>query len=398
MHILYLHQYFCPPGGHGNTRSLDFAREWVATGHEVTVLSSAAYFPKEMVHNKPHWEIELEQGLKVHVLNVPYSHMMPFKERVVAFLRFYRAAMRYANGLARPDMIYASSTPPTIGELGRRLGRRWGIPYVFETVDVWPDVPEGMGIVRNRWVLKWLYRRLKKIYRDAEKIVTLSEGMRDQVLRTWPVPEKVVVVHNGTNLELFPYQERPTRSPVTCLYAGTVGVANGLEALVDAAVILKGQGRSDIQIKVLGGGNALARVKAYAAQHEIRHFEFLAPVPKEEVQAILEGADIGVVCFAPYAVLEANSANKWYDYLASGLAVVTNYGGWQADYMREWDCGLSAPQGDAEAFAMQIVRLADDAELRKRMGRNGRALAEHAFDRRILAKRVLEIFHQLLQK
>jgi glycosyltransferase involved in cell wall biosynthesis len=395
MHVLYLHQYFCPPGGMGNTRSLDFARSWVSQGHQVTIFTSAAYFPDAQRRALPFWDYELEPGLRVFVLDVPYTHMMGFRRRVMAFLAFYRGMMRHAAKLPKPDLIYASSTPPTVGEAGRKLARRWGVPFVFETVDVWPDVPEGMGILRNPVLLAWLHRRVKRIYREAALIVTLSEGMRAQVLRHINAPDKVQVLHNGTDTRAFHYLERTPNDTVTCIYTGTIGVANDVAQVVVAAKRLEEAGHAHIRFRIVGSGNDLARVRQLADTLRPGNLSFVAGVPKEEVPAMLQAADIGLVTFAAHPVLEANSANKWYDYLATGLPVVTNYGGWQADYMREWNCGLSAPQGDVAAFAAQILRLANDAALRQQMGRQGRLLAETHFDRALLAARLMDLLEAI---
>jgi glycosyltransferase involved in cell wall biosynthesis len=398
MHVLYLHQYFCPPGGMGNTRSLDFARAWVRQGHTVDIFTSAAYFPAHLRRPEPFWEMELEPGLRVYVLDVPYAHMMGFRQRVQAFLAFYRGILRHARALPKPDLIYASSTPPTVGEAGRKLARQWGIPFVFETVDVWPDVPEGMGILRNPLLLAWLHRRVRRIYREAAQVVTLSEGMRAQVLSHIDAPGKVHVIHNGTDTHAFAYTERPPRETITCIYTGTVGIANGVDQLLLAAQHLAHAGHTQIRFRVVGGGNDLVRVRALAERLQLKNVHFEAGVPKEAVPALLQSADIGLVTFAPFPVLEANSANKWYDYLASGLPVVTNYGGWQADYMREWNCGLSAPQGDVAAFAGQVLRLAQDAALRRQMGQQGRLLAETHFDRTALAERLMVLLEGCLSR
>ena len=102
-----------------------------------------------------------------------------------------------------------------------------------------------------------------------------------------------------------------------------------------------------------------------------------------------------MVCFAPFPVLEANSANKFYDYLASGLPVSTNYQGWQEHYLHSWECGLAAEQGNTEAWAQNLLKLAADPTLRVEMGKNGRRLVEAHFDRDQLARQLLQIFVQV---
>jgi glycosyltransferase involved in cell wall biosynthesis len=395
MHILYLHQYFCPPGGAGNNRSLELSEAWVAAGHQVTMVCSTAYFP-ERERNKG-LDLHLTcKGIDVHALAVEYAHLMPFGQRVRAFLKFYRRALRLAKGLPKPDLIYASSTPLTVGELGRKLAKHWRIPFVFETVDVWPDVPIGMGIIRNPWLKVWLHRRTNLIYADAAAIVALSDGMKAQILQAGVAPDKVQVVYNGTNLQAFPYVERPQRVGVHVIYTGTVGLANGAHAIVLLCALLEARGRQDIRVTIIGGGNDLARVQGQAAQLCLSNLTFRETVPKEQVAALLAEADIGLVTFAPYPVLEANSANKFYDYLASGLPVVINYRGWQASYLRDRDCGLSSDMGDLEGLYANIIALADDPDRRQRMGQNGRRLAEDFFDRGRLQADLIKLFERVL--
>lgn len=402
MEILYLHQYFCPPGGSGNNRSYELGAYMKACGHNVTFITSTAYFPPQYYQHLKVGEVgQLDiEGMKVFVIHVPYSHMMSFRQRIKAFLSFYRKALKVSRSLrlAKPfDLVYASSTPLTVGEAGRKMAKRWRCPLIYECVDVWPDVPIGMKILRNPLLIAWLNGKTKQIYREASHIVTLSEGMRDQILSHRVPAEKVEVIHNGTHPAKFPYVERQTDKEETrVIYTGTVGKANGLAQLMETAALIQKRGREDVQFDVLGDGNELELVKEKARDLGLKNVHFLKKVPKEKVAGLLENADIGVVCFANFKVLEANSANKFFDYLSSGLPVVNNYEGWQAKYLSEWKCGLYSEQGNNEAFAENILRLADNPELRREMGLRGRKLAETHFDRRDLAARLLRIFEQVL--
>lgn len=389
MHILYLHQYFCPPGGAGNNRSLELSQAWVRAGHRVTMLTSTAYFPAAHRPQGRRSTFDIG-GITVVALNVYYSHMMGFKQRMRAFLRFYRHGMRVARQLQKPDLIYASSTPPTVGEMGRKLARRWGIPFVFETVDVWPDVPIGMGIIRNSLLARWLHARVRRIYQEARLIVALSDGMKEQILSHGIPVEKVVVAYNGTNLLAFPFVERPLRGGLHVVYTGTVGLANDVAVLARLGRLLQDGGVQGVRFTVLGDGNDLERVRQHVALLGVANVQFLPTVPKEEVGQVLALADVGVVTFAPFNVLEANSANKFYDYLSSGLPVLINYEGWQASYLRDWNCGLYSPMGDLETLAGNVVRLLDDPGLRLEMGKNGRRLAEKCFDREQIANELLK--------
>ncbi len=237
MRILYLHQYFCPPGGSGNNRSFELAKAWSEMGHEVTIFTSPAYFPSSYQQTELVRETEIE-GIKVVILNVDYAHEMTFGRRIRSWLKFYRKTRKHIWKWTDVDLVYASSTPLTIGELGRVIQRKKKIPFVFETVDVWPDVPIGMGILRNRLLINYLNRRTQRIYKAAAAVVTLSEGMRDQVLSHQVDPAKVYVCHNGTNPESFPYVARSAKEETVVIYTGTIGIARRLAQWGDVAVDL----------------------------------------------------------------------------------------------------------------------------------------------------------------
>jgi len=397
MHILYIHQYLCPPGGAGNNRSFELAKYWVRSGHKVTFITSEAYFPKEhSFYDTATYPVLFSiDGIDVYVLDVKYSHLMPFSQRVRAFMQFFFKALSLGKKLQYIDIIYASSTPLSIGELGRRLARRLSVPYVFEAVDVWPDVPIGMGIIKNRWLISWLYHRTRIIYREAAEIVALSEGMKEQIVAQGVPSSKVHIIHNGVDIDAISFIERIPKSNVKVLYAGTVGIANDLSQLVWAAKYVEDKGHTHIHFTILGGGNDWDTVKTLVEKLRINNLSFKGFVPKDEVVVELKDADIGIVCFAPFKVLEANSANKFYDYLANGLPLVLNYEGWQAEYIREHVCGLCSPQGDIEGFAENIIKLANNPNMRGLFARNGRKLAERQFSRSLLAEKILGIFRRV---
>ncbi|RMG16384.1 MAG: glycosyltransferase WbuB [Bacteroidetes bacterium] len=395
MKILYLQQLLVLPGSSGNMRSFELARQWAQQGHEVSILCSHAAFPPEhpcIKAGKFPCRFRYE-GLELLVVKVPYHHLMPFGRRVLAFLAFFFKAWRLGRTLKGYDLILAYSAPLSVGELGRRLARYHGIPWVFEIADVWPDVPIGMGIIRQPLLVRWLYRRAQLLYREACKIIVFSEGMLQQLLQHGVNPSKIEVIHNGVNTRAQPFVSRTAlpQKPVQVLYAGTVGRANGVDQIVQVAHYLQAAGKQLLQFTILGNGNDLQRVKKLAARLQLQNLRFLHEVPQQQVAHILAGAHIGLVCFAPFPVLEANGATKFFDYLASGLPIVINYQGWQAHYLHAYQCGLSGQQGDTEAFARNILRLAEDPQLRQTFSQNGRKLAERMFDRSLIAQKTLAV-------
>jgi glycosyltransferase involved in cell wall biosynthesis len=389
--ILYLHQYYCPPGGWGNDRSAEFAYYWQAAGHTVTVLTSNAYFPPDHVaHKQAVSQFVTENGVTVIVLRQAYEQSMNFWQRVRAFWGFYRLLIRHGKKVARPDIIYASSTPPTVAQAGKILAAYFRCNWIFETVDVWPDVPVGMKILRNRLLINLLHTWVNRLYHNAKAVVALSEGMKKQILSHGIPANKIHVIVNGTNTERFCPPAVPPAAPIIALYAGSVGKANGVSFLITIArYITYLPAEKQIEIRIAGFGSELADLKQAIAAGKLSNIRIIKVIPKHQMPQLLQRVHIGLITFAPFEVLEANSANKFFDYLAAGLPVIINYGGWQADVLNEYQCGFSAPS--AEMFAQRLIQLASDEALRNKMGINARRLARAQYHRKDLAAKALEI-------
>lgn len=400
MRILYLHQHFCPPNGIGNNRSLELASHWVKVGHEVTILCGSGNFSDSIPFFQllKHYDFE---GIKVIRLNVNYSHFDNFFIRIFHFVQFLALSIFTSFLTRKTDIVYASSTPLTIGLLGIWYKRIFCIPFVFETVDLWPDVPIGMGIIKNKWLIKVFYKIEKWIYTESSHIVCLSEGMQELIIQKGIGKAKISVSHNGTNCEVF----RPSNSKILSkralgykeddfivLYAGTIGLANGLEQLVDIAQAVS---NPNIHFLILGDGNRKREVQEYAHSKNVMNLKFIHSVQKNEVKRYFDAADNGAVFFAPFAILETNSANKWYDYLASGLPVMINYEGWQKQYLEEYNCGFSSK--NTFVLAEWILKLKENKELYVEQASNARKFSEAKFDRKLLALILAEKMLQLIK-
>jgi glycosyltransferase involved in cell wall biosynthesis len=201
-----------------------------------------------------------------------------------------------------------------------------------------------------------------------------------------------MLIPNGCDLELFHPTETPWRpqgvaaSDVMAVFAGAHGVANGLDAVLDAAAILQARGREDIKLVLIGEGKLKTRLQQRAMRDGLRNVVFAAPVNKATLAGLMNDADLGLQILANVpAFYDGTSPNKFFDYLAAGLPVLINYPGWLADLVTQRQCGYAVPPDDAARFADALERAAADREGLKLQGRRARALAAEMFDRRKLA-------------
>lgn len=405
MHIVYLHQYFCPPEGSGNNRSYEFAKEW-AKKHTVTVITTKAYFPNNYFQNHVfiqgicHLNID---NIQVKVLNIEYSHTMNYARRIRTFIQYALRTLTYLKQDKTIDVIYASSTPLSVGWIAYKLYKKYHIPYFFEVVDLWPDVPIEMGIIHNPLLKWWLWKWEKKIYTHAKAIIALSQGMADRIIKRGVSKNKVFTIPNGTDTEFFkPCSDEVKKqcktalgfkeSDIIVLYSGTVGRANGVQHLIEIAYLAQKEGLNQVKFVILGSGNRIHQVKLLAQEYSLNNVFFFEPVPKKDILPYLHAADIGVITFENYPVLNTNSANKFFDYLAAGLPVCTNYQGWQADVAHE-KAGLFAPCNNIKIFYENLKKMVLNSEIRVKFAIHTVELSQQ-YDRKNLSHQILT----LLQK
>lgn len=397
MKVIYLHQYFNTPKMSGGTRSYEMARRMVAAGHEVHMVTSI----RESNHQHDGWFETQEAGIQVHWYPVPYSNHMSHTQRIRAFVSFARAARNKAVELGG-DVIFATSTPLTIALPAVPAARKKKIPMVFEVRDLWPEMPIAMGALKNP-VMRLAAQMLEHwAYKNAAAVVALSPGMKEGVVAAGFPADKVAVIPNSSDNFEFAYdagaarhfrsQRRWLKDKPLLVYTGTFGKVNGVGYMVELASALQARG-SDVRILLVGDGAERHSVKQAAQRAGVYQNNLFIedPLPKKDIPALLSAATMASALFIDLPEMRANSANKFFDALASGTPVLLNYGGWMHDLVTEHECGLAMWRRSVEDVAEILdTKLRDQAWLDK-AGQSARNLAEQCFDRDVLADQLMAV-------
>jgi len=419
VHILYLHQYFASRKGMTGTRSYEFSRHFVTKGHQVTVITSGiANIEFPVPRGRKYIERQV-QGINVISIAAAYNDpqvgtAMGGWQRMLKFHQFARLAARVGKNLAAPDVVFATHTPLPVGLAGIALSRHFGVPFVFEVRDLWPEALVNVGALKNPLAIWWLSRMAKKIYAHAEHIVALSPGMKEGIVRTGVPAEKVTVIPNASDLDLFRpdldgsmWRDRllapafrrgyPGQRPgligdkFAAIYFGAMGLANGLEYVIEAARILAERGSNHIVLVLHGDGGKRADLEKMARDYGLTNVVFSDLVPdKAEVARIVAASD---VCLTIYRATKEHtwSPNKMFDSLAAGKPVLVNVPGWLCSLIENNNCGRCLDPNRPVALADALEQLATNPQLCREMGRNARALAERQFDRRKLASQLEDV-------
>lgn len=406
MHILYLHQYFVPPDGSGGTRSYEMARRFVRQGERVTMVTSSAFFPKHYGFQEGTTRLNID-GIDLIVIHAPYSNRLSNIARLRAFATFAFKSVVSVMRADTVDVVFATSTPLTIALPAVAAKMRHRVPLVFEVRDLWPELPIAMGALRHpglRAAARWLERFA---YRHSDRVVALSPGMRDGIVRTGFDPRSVSVVPNSCDLQLFEeasgldnaflekYPHLRGRRLIT--YTGTFGPINGVEYLAQVAHHMA-KLLPDVHFVVVGDGKQREDVEREAERLGVLHknFSILPPVPKSMMPDVLAAATVSTSLFIDLPEMRNNSANKFFDALAAGKPVAINYGGWHADLLRETGAGVALPPGNPEEAARLMARLLETPEVLKEASRAATHLARSQFDRDLLAARLHRVLREVV--
>jgi len=402
MKIIYLHQYFNTSDMPGGTRSYEMAKRFVEQGHEVHMITSwrAPCDDKTWIEN----EVD---GIHVYWLPVEYSNQMSFPNRIKSFFRFaFKSAIKAASISA--DVLFATSTPLTIALPAVYASKKQKIPMLFEIRDLWPVLPIAMGALKNP-VTRFLAKQLELFaYRNSSSIVSLSPGIKEGVLRTGYPSSRIAVIPNSSDLDMFRvdpdlgYKFRVQRDWLNnkplLVYTGTFGLINGVGYMIDLAVSLSNL-KSDVRILLIGDGMELKTIMERAEASGVLNQNLFVEnsLPKNEIPSVLDAATMASSLFIDIPEMRSNSANKFFDALASGTPVFINYGGWMHELIKDRGCGLAMWQKPIDQVARDLDEKMHDVLWLTKASQAAVILAENSFDRDVLARQLLDLLIATVQ-
>ena len=405
MKIIYLHQQFYTPNmvGVAGVRSYEIGRRLVARGHEVNIVTSDTHAKKG---DSLKWYETNEAGIKVNWLPLPYSNKMSFKQRIWTFLRFAWESGWKAASLDG-DVIYATSGPLTIAIPAIFAAMIKRKPLVFEVRDLWPEGAIQLGVLKNP-VAKFLSRALERCaYRYSRHIVALSPGMKDGIVAAGIPPEKVNVIPNASDLDFFDPKATGSASrqkfqldgKFSFAYFGTMGLANGLDYVLEAAAVLKIRGNENILFILHGDGMQRADLEARVESEGLYNVVFSGPVEsKEEVADLAAAVDVCMTIYNNFPVLATCSPNKLFDTFAAGKPALTNMPGPLQALLEENECGVFVDPNSPEDFADKVIEMSKlSEEAINRMKLNSRSLGERVFSRAMRADKLAQILESVVE-
>lgn len=408
MKILVVSLYYEPDRCQSNgpiIRAL--CEDWAESGHEVTVLTSFPHYNCDEVW--PEYRGRFFQRDRVGQVNVIRSYIyVPRKrsgfERILNYLSFNISTTLAGLFSGRQDVIFVMSPPLTIGLTAYMLGLVKGIPYSYNLQDIWPEVAVKLGMLRGRRLISFFERMEKFIYRHSRKIFAISDEFKTNLLNKGIAASKIEVIPNFTDTDHIRPMEKANdfsrahglADKFTVLYAGNVGLSQGLGVILDAAEQLKEH--TEICFLIVGEGSSRNDLIAEAERRELSNVKLLLFQPESVVPQVYAACDVALIPLRQ-GITENSVPCKTYSIMAAGKPYIAGVdaGSTVWKLTEQVGCGVCVTPEDGAALAEAVLKMQANAEARRVMGANGRKYVERHFARETITGRYRSVLESMVE-
>ena len=404
--ILFLSHFYPPEMGGAAARISGLAKWLVKFGHEVTVITGYPSYPMGKVYpeyknkKKKNECIEGVNILRAKVLPVSYgSFLVRLLNYFTLFFTAFWISLKKRNNF---DIIIASSPPLTTGMLGLILSKIYKIPWILDIRDIWPDVAVEAGMIKQYGVAHKLSKKLADyLYKQATHITPVTERKLTKI-EEYDVPvSKISVVSNGVDFDIINNtKQKDWRSDLrldnkfVLSYAGLIGIAQGVNIIIETALQLKEV--NDIHFLIVGEGVEKQKLQNRVRTLELNNITFLPNQPKETIPSLLTSSDIALIPLVSDKLLDA-VPSKLLEAWACKLPVILIAGGEAADLVIKAQGGIVVNSKDIEGIKTAIITLKDSPELMNKYSKNGFNYVSRHFDRESLAREMEKVIFKMVE-
>ncbi|MDW8078907.1 MAG: glycosyltransferase family 4 protein [Thermoguttaceae bacterium] len=370
MRILFLTHYFPPEVNAPASRTYEHAVRWVRAGHEVTVITCNPNCPTGILfpgyRNRLWPQREIVDGIEVIRVWTYLAPNAGTVRRTINYLSYMISAVVVGLLVRRPDVLIATSPQFFCGWAGVILSALRRLPFVLEIRDIWPESIETVGAIRTRPLLRFLQFLERKMYLAADHIVAVGEGYKRKILERVNIPERISVVTNGVDVDRF--RPQPADEDLrcrwhgdgkfVCAYVGTIGMAHGLEVVLEAAELLRKQGRDDVVFWLVGDGARKAELERRAKLLSLDgRVVFTGRLPKEEMPRVIASADACLVHLRKTELFETVIPSKIFEIMAMGKPIIMGVRGEALEIVLQSGAGIAMEPESAESLVNAIDRV-----------------------------------------
>jgi hypothetical protein len=404
MNIAYYSHYFAPEIGAPSARIYDLARQWLARGHQVQVVTCFPNHPTGKMYpgyRARSYMRERLDGIEVHRHWTYVTPNQGFIKKTLGHLSYLPSAFLLSTRrLEQPDVVIGTSPTFFAAMAAAAAAVRRRIPFIMEVRDLWPAVIVELGVLRNPYIIGALERLELSLYKRATRIVTVTESFGTNLIERGVPSEKVFTIPNGADTEFW----QPTESAAglrqslglegrfVVLYIGAHGISHALSRVLQSAALLREH--TEIHLLFVGEGAEKERLLREAQSGELKNVQFLDSVPKEKVREFYALADVCLVPLRDIKLFDTFIPSKMFEIMAMSKPIVASLRGEAADILRRSGASLVVAPEDSSAVAGAILHLYRHPDEAKAMGQAGRRFVVENYSRQALAARYMNVLEE----
>jgi colanic acid biosynthesis glycosyl transferase WcaI len=377
--IVLLTQWFDPEP---TFKGIIFARKLIEQGYEVEVITGFPNYPGGKVY--PGYKISLLQRESIQDIEVTRVALYPSHDgsaikRILNYVSFALTAAFYGIFMMKKaDVMYVYHPPLTTGVSAAVIRFFRKIPVVYDVQDMWPDTLKATGMVSNETVLEIVSKVCQGVYKNVDKIAVLSPGFKDLLMERGIPASKIQLIYNWCDESALALPEGvlpenfPSSDKFTILFAGTMGKAQALDAVIAAAAIVQNL-NSKINFVFVGGGVEVAHLQELVTVQNLNNVVFIPRVPMSQVGSMLQQADVLLVHLRKDPLFEITLPSKIQAYMSTAKPILVAVAGNATSIIEEAQCGLVAEPENPQSIADAAILLANmSATELATMGKAGR--------------------------
>jgi colanic acid biosynthesis glycosyl transferase WcaI len=408
MRILFLTMYYKPDNAATGILMAELAEELSQQGHDVRVITSMPHYSTNSIwpeYRGKFWRRERQGNIFVQrVWSYVPVHKDKLLPRFFSYLSFTLLSALAGLLMPRPDVIVTPSPSPplTNGISAYLLGRLRGIPFITNIQDIYPDVAIRMGVMKNPVVVAG-YKKLERfVYAHSQAVTVISEGFRRNLTDKGVPPEKITVIPNFIDAKFVSPHPRHNSfsadqgwdSKFVVLFAGNVGMSQGLDTVLEAAGLLRET--PDLLFAIVGNGASKPSLVAQAEKMGLQNVQFLPYQSYSDVPVLYSSADIGLIPLRR-GFTNDSVPSKLFTIMGVARPVIASVDADSetAEAITAAECGLCIEPENAAALADAILKLYRDPTRSAEMGRRGRLHVEAHYTRTSVARQYTAVFARL---
>ncbi len=407
MKLLILTQYFPPEVGAPQNRLFELAVRLQKVGVDITVLTAMPNYPQMEIYKAyegKKYVYEEMDGLKVHRSSIYVSKSKSIINRLRNYFSFVISSARTGKAkLGNFDFLLCESPPLFLGYSAMRLARQKKAKLIFNVSDLWPESAEKLGVVNNKMLLNLAYNLEAKLYKRSVLVTGQTQGICESITTRFP-SVKTYWLPNGVDLNYYDpskiadvnWREKNnfSKEDVILLYAGIIGIAQGLEIMLHSAKSFRD--KPNIKFVFIGSGPEKEKLIKLKTELNLQNVFFMEAISKKEMPSVLKSIDAAIIPLRKLDLFLGAIPSKIFENLAMEVPILLGVDGEARHlFIDKGNAGIYFEPENADSLTKAILNLSENKAIATQFGKNGRRFVNEFFNREIIAKHFFERLKEL---